>query len=292
MSRNERHLSMQSTASTDTITRAFNKFSNVPKTVKEYCPRIRILVMGKRNAGKTTLLQRMTRSSDGQFLLRTEDGKLIDDPGSILAPALEASPLRGHSHIDYEITYPSDKDYIFHDSRGMEAGSDDEFRVLKEFIKEKQEMKYLGQRLHVIWLCLPVDNDRPLGELEMAFFEHATAGVPVIAIFTKFEWRITKAYDQLRDDGKNIVQSRREAPAKALIDFGEIQNQRFANVPNPPAAYVFLQEMNTDSGSSEQLTQITRQLVENKVNQQLFSEIKHNSIKITMAISLVQYEIP
>ncbi|KAF5357566.1 hypothetical protein D9757_013014 [Collybiopsis confluens] len=146
-------------------------------------------------------------------------------------------------------------------------------------------------------LCLPVDNDRPLGELEMAFFEHATAGVPVIAIFTKFEWRITKAYDQLRDDGKNIVQSRREAPAKALIDFGEIQNQRFANVPNPPAAYVFLQgsvkletttsEMNTDSGSSEQLTQITRQLVENKVNQQLFSEIKHNSIKITMAISLV-----
>lgn len=47
-------------------------------------------------------------------------------------------------------------------------------------------------------------------------------------------------------------------------------------------------ELNLESGSSGELTQITRQLVENKVNQQLFSEIKHNSIKITMAISLVQ----
>ncbi|KAF5353015.1 hypothetical protein D9757_012727 [Collybiopsis confluens] len=284
MSRHERHLSMQSTASTDTITRAFDKLANVSKTVKEYCPRIRILVMGKRNAGKTTLLHRMTQSSDGQFLLHREDGQLIDDPGSILAPALE----RGHSHINYEITYPSDRDYIFHDSRGMEAGSDEEIRVLKKFIKDKQDMKYLGQRLHVIWLCLPVDNDRPLGEQEMVFFEHATAGVPVIAIFTKFEWRITKAYDQLRDDGRDVVQSRIEAPAKALTDFGEILKRRFSSVPNPPAAYVFLQEMNSESGSSEELTQITRQLVENKVNQQLFSEIKHNSIKITMAISLVQ----
>lgn len=77
MSRHDRPISVQSTASMDTLSRAFDKFANISQTVKEFCPRIRILVMGRRNAGKTTLLQRMTQSSDGRFVLRGEDGKLV-----------------------------------------------------------------------------------------------------------------------------------------------------------------------------------------------------------------------
>lgn len=65
--------------------------------------------------------------------------------------------------------------------------------------------------------------------------------VPVIAIFTKFEWRITKAYDQLRDAGYTISLAKKEARRKAFSDFAKIQQERFAYVRNSPAAYVFLQ---------------------------------------------------
>ena len=54
-----------------------DKFADVPKTVKEYCPRIRVVVMGRRNAGKTTLLQKMAGSSDGQVNIHNEEGKEV-----------------------------------------------------------------------------------------------------------------------------------------------------------------------------------------------------------------------
>ncbi|KIK55632.1 hypothetical protein GYMLUDRAFT_263975, partial [Collybiopsis luxurians FD-317 M1] len=282
MTRPERSLSVDSTSSMNTLKLSFEKFANVRQTVKGLCPRIRILVMGRRNAGKTTLLQKMANSSDGQAIIHSREGELID-PDTILRPSVE----RGHSHIENEITYPSDEDYIFHDSRGMEAGSEEELDILKAFIKDKQEQRYLSQRLHVIWLCLPVDNDRPLGQQEMAFFEHGTEGVPVISVFTKFEGRDTKAFSQLREDGKSMADARKEAPDKAMADFGEIQCQRFANVKNQPAYSVYLREMHKPSGSCKELTEITRQLVQNQVYQTLFSEIKTSDIKVKMAIALV-----
>ncbi|KIK55634.1 hypothetical protein GYMLUDRAFT_248453 [Collybiopsis luxurians FD-317 M1] len=279
----EHTLPIDSVSSSNTLTVAFEKFANITQTVKEYCPRIRILVMGRRNAGKTTLVQMMANSLDGEVMIRNEEGNEID-PDNILQPSVE----RGRAHIEYEITYPSDKDYVFHDSRGMEAGSEEELRTLKTFIKDKQEKRFLNQRLHIIWLCLPVDNDRPLGQQEMAFFEHGTEGVPVIAVFTKFEWRVTKAFGQLRDDGKPLKQAREEAQVKALMDFVGIQRQRFANVKYPPAQFAYLRESDKSFGSCEELREITRQVVQNTVNQVLFSEIKDGDIEIAMAIALVQ----
>lgn len=50
--------------------------------VKLHCPRIRVLVMGRRNAGKTTLLEKMTRSSNNEFILRNEKGELVSSAPS------------------------------------------------------------------------------------------------------------------------------------------------------------------------------------------------------------------
>lgn len=41
------------------------------------CSRFRILVMGKRNAGKTTLLQRMTDSADGIAVVKDALGQRV-----------------------------------------------------------------------------------------------------------------------------------------------------------------------------------------------------------------------
>ncbi|KIK55646.1 hypothetical protein GYMLUDRAFT_1017494 [Collybiopsis luxurians FD-317 M1] len=281
VTRPERSLSLDSTSSTNTISREFEQFADIALKVKEYCPRIRILVIGRRNAGKTTLLQKVARNSVGTVIIRNKEGKLV---GSTLTCSIQQSSL----HTSTKFSYYSDEDYVFHDSRGVEAGFEEELNIVKEFIKNKQEKRYLSQRIHVIWLCLPVDNDRPLGPKEMAFFEHGTEGVPVIAVFTKFEWRITKAFSQLREEGKPVAQARREAVVKAMADFNNIQRQRFANMRYLPAYCVYLREMDKPSGNCEELREITRQLVQNEVNQQLFSEIKHSDIKVTVAIALVQ----
>lgn len=53
--------------------------------------------------------------------------------------------------LSLDVHLCSDNDYVFHDSKGMEAGSSDELVVLREFIQRKRKMKALSQRLHVIW---------------------------------------------------------------------------------------------------------------------------------------------
>ncbi|KAF8882385.1 hypothetical protein BD779DRAFT_1472913 [Infundibulicybe gibba] len=101
------------------------------RVVKEHCDRFRILVMGKRNAGKTTILHRMTDSDEG--------GQTIDN-----GPGFQ----RGLSNIHDEITFPSSPGFVFHDSRGIEAGSLAEVDTLKEFIAARAKLRDLSQRLH------------------------------------------------------------------------------------------------------------------------------------------------
>lgn len=83
---------------------------------------------------------------------------------------LHSGKQRGQAKIDYEITYKkyeselregtndynitfirSDDDYVFHDSKGMEAGSSDELIMLRNFIERRQKIQWLSHRLHVIW---------------------------------------------------------------------------------------------------------------------------------------------
>jgi len=41
--------------------------------------------------------------------------------------------------------------FIFHDSRGFEAGDVSELGIVKDFIKEKSKKKKLKEQLHAIW---------------------------------------------------------------------------------------------------------------------------------------------
>ena len=57
---------------------------------------------------------------------------------------------RGEHNIEYQITY-SGSNFIFHDSRGIEAGSEDELQLVKEFIQTREQHRELKNQLHVIW---------------------------------------------------------------------------------------------------------------------------------------------
>jgi hypothetical protein len=71
------------------------------------------------------------------------------------------------SMIDYEITYPTSPRFVFHDSRGIEAGAESGchgmeareghdasqlcIEYILKFINDRAQEKRLGDQLHAIW---------------------------------------------------------------------------------------------------------------------------------------------
>ena len=66
------------------------------------------------------------------------------------------------SVIDYEITYPSSPRFVFHNSRGIEAGAGsdchgveghDKLRIeyIQKFIDDRAQQMCIEDQLHAIW---------------------------------------------------------------------------------------------------------------------------------------------
>ncbi|KAE9400639.1 hypothetical protein BT96DRAFT_818949 [Gymnopus androsaceus JB14] len=142
---------------------------------------------------------------------------------------------RGMSMIDYEITFPSNPFFVFHDSRGVESGPDSDLgestvHRIWSFIENRRGRPRLRDQLHAIWFCMPMDNVRvPSNSFELAFFEKSTGGVPVIAVLTKYEAFVERVKDKLG----------REPRKKELLIYAErdIMSPMRTTV-HPPAGYV------------------------------------------------------
>jgi hypothetical protein len=74
-----------------------------------------------------------------------------DCPASSNDRALTTIVQRGAHNIEHQFQYPTAHGFVFHDSCGFEAGSDDELKKVKEFIKKRAERDQLKDQLHVIW---------------------------------------------------------------------------------------------------------------------------------------------
>jgi len=60
------------------LSHTFIDMDVAPERLRELCPRFRVLIMGRRNAGKTTLLEKMTASEEGaKPKIRDKHGKLV-----------------------------------------------------------------------------------------------------------------------------------------------------------------------------------------------------------------------
>jgi hypothetical protein len=61
-------------------------------------------------------------------------------------------PKRGLHEINDEIHFPSKPGFVFHDSRGIEAGSATELSTVQRFVEKRSlAVKDLQIQLHVIW---------------------------------------------------------------------------------------------------------------------------------------------
>ncbi|KAI6896472.1 hypothetical protein KC318_g10053 [Hortaea werneckii] len=127
---------------------------------------IRILVCGNSGVGKSTLINEVF--------------------GAELAACWDRE--RGEHDIRVALTSENRPDLILHDSRGFESGRRDEFDVVEEFFREKSGAKNLTERLHMIWFCLPLDEDRPKQASTAQLFETAArfaSEIPILVIGTK-----------------------------------------------------------------------------------------------------------
>jgi hypothetical protein len=85
---------------------------------------------------------------------------------------------RGEHSIELELRFSHHYGYVFHDSRGFEAGDDRQLGIVQDFVRRRSQEKSLNNRLHAIWFvlfgitvpnsqsllfryCIPMDNDRP-----------------------------------------------------------------------------------------------------------------------------------
>ncbi|KAF9505100.1 hypothetical protein BS47DRAFT_1354342 [Hydnum rufescens UP504] len=193
--------------------------------------RFRVLILGPANAGKTTLLERLTDSPAGAATV-TRNGKRVNE-------VPRGYDQRGIHNIDDEITYASNPAFIFHDSGGFEAGGVEELEAVWKFIRKRSLASPLNQ-LHAIWLCIPTDNDRPLGFLQSGFFSESTASVPVIGIFTKLDGRRTKVEIEVLGPAPSPSDFRDRAQEvdQKVAEFVNGLETQFRNERYPPAGFI------------------------------------------------------
>ncbi|KAI0254246.1 hypothetical protein BJV78DRAFT_1280267 [Lactifluus subvellereus] len=242
------------------------------------CKHFRTLIIGRANAGKTTLLKKVCNSS--------EDPEIFSPSGEKLDPAVvQGSSERGIHDIKNELIFRSNPQFIFHDSRGFESGSLDEIETVKSFIAERAQSRELSEQLHAIWYCLPTDTNRPLLDADKSFFnEYGIGKVPVIAIFTKFDGLVSTAYGELREI-ENF--SMEEAKNKK---FERAQKKLETNFVEPlkasrPSAYVRLDDMRMEDSSCNELIEKTVNVLDDRLKL-LFVSVQQNNIDICIEYAI------
>ncbi|KAG6328409.1 hypothetical protein ID866_10680, partial [Astraeus odoratus] len=108
---------------------------------RDYFKFFRVLIVGRANAGKTSILQRVCNTTASPEVFDGEGRKISED---IVKGTLE----RGHHDIRNELVFKSNPGFIFHDSRGFEAGSEEEFEQMKKFVLERATTPKLAERIH------------------------------------------------------------------------------------------------------------------------------------------------
>jgi hypothetical protein len=81
----------------------------------------------------------------------------VVDPSTNVCVHLNSSILmmtlvqRGLHDIETQFMFKSNPRFVFHDSRGFEAGAIDEFNMVQGFIAKRERQSAQRYRLHVIW---------------------------------------------------------------------------------------------------------------------------------------------
>jgi len=229
----------------------------------------RVLIIGRANAGKTSILQRVCDTMEGPKIYR------IDRSGQRSQVQLEPSIERGLHDVEDELIFEKHDGYIFHDSRGFESGSEDELRIVQDFVRRKSREKRLKDRLHAIWFCIPMDNDRPSLDLKHFGDVCPDKNVPVIALFTK--------YDQFKRDIKMKLEDQCDHPDMDIdAEMKSVFDQHYlANLSGPPP-FICLERMHKDDQRCTDLIALTSNLLSGGVVPLMLMAVQKDNLEVSI----------
>ncbi|KDQ53275.1 hypothetical protein JAAARDRAFT_137109 [Jaapia argillacea MUCL 33604] len=245
------------------------------------CPQFRILVIGKANTGKTTILHKVCNATpETKLIIYDQNGKEVhsnDHQGW----RTDGTESRGEHNIEHQITFPGSH-FIFHDSRGFESGSVDEMVTVRNFLRVRSDRELLKDKVHAIWYCVLMDDSRPLSDPELSFFKEGTWGVPVIAIFTKFDAQINIAFGKLLENNKSDQEAFQEAPQYAEEVFQEQYLSRLKSVPYQPKKWMHLKDMDKQENNCSELVEKTAAAIDNNGLRSLFISVQAKDLKLNI----------
>ncbi|KAG2078716.1 hypothetical protein BDR04DRAFT_1184014 [Suillus decipiens] len=228
--------------------------------LREKFDRFRILVVGRANAGKTTILQRVCKTQENPEIYNS------------------AGKKRGVHDIENEMVFRNNPGFVFHDSRGFEAGGHSEFDKVKDFIaRRSKERCSIGDRIHVIWYCIPMDEDgRSFTEGEVKFFSQCDTGkIPVIVLFTKF--------DALYDDefAELIWKGVSRKDAEVLVP--QHAKEAFASGPQLKLlCHICLPDMDKEDADCGPLIECTAETLDDDTLKQMFVSTQRINLEVCM----------
>ncbi|KAI6099307.1 GTP-binding protein [Pisolithus croceorrhizus] len=239
--------------------------------------RFRILVMGRANAGKTTILQRVCNSTDKPEIFDGKGSKV--QTFSLIGVVVP----RGYHDIKHELVFKSNPGFVFHDSCGFEAGSAQQFDQMRNFVVDRAATARVNERIHTIWFCIPMtDSHRTVTAAEQKFFNECNTGhVPVIVLLTKVDALYLTAVRELLDGGLTIT----EAKERARERQGELLEKWLAHIKIelnkckfPPRSYVALQKMHQENTDCTVLMQSTAHVMNEEDLQRLLISTQQSSV--------------
>ncbi|KAG2115686.1 GTP-binding protein [Suillus cothurnatus] len=250
-----------------------------PSDLRRKFNRFRILIIGRANAGKTTILQRVCKTRENPEIYNSA-GEKID------LAVLMASRERGEHDIENEMVFRNNPGFVFHDSRGFEAGGKPEFEKVKAFIASRSKRRSLSDRIHVIWYCIPMDEDsRSFTAAEVDFFSRCDTGsVPVIVLFTKFDALYDDEFEELTKKGvsRNAAQALAAQHAKeAFVDGPQVKllYNRKGN-QCPPRCHICLPDMDKDGADCGPLIERTAETLDDNTLKQLFVSTQRTTLEL------------
>ncbi|KAI6042729.1 hypothetical protein EDC04DRAFT_878201 [Pisolithus marmoratus] len=244
------------------------------KNIKQF----RILVMGRANAGKTTLLQRVCNTVDNP--------EIVDGQGNMIASTVVQGTLeRGNHNIEDELVFRSNPGFVFHDSCGFEAGSVGQFDKMKNFVVERAVTGSLQKRIHAVWFCIPMtDYQRTVTAAEKKFFNECDTGhVPVIVVLTKTDALHLPAMEKLLDEGIAVDKAKEMAAEKEkeLLEKWHAHIKGIlANCEFPPKAYISVKKMNEQTGDCSALIHCTTNALNEEGLERLLVSTQQSSIAL------------
>ncbi|KAI6103813.1 GTP-binding protein [Pisolithus croceorrhizus] len=249
------------------------------KNIKHF----RIVVMGRANAGKTTILQRICNSTDKPEIFDGEGNKVQShDTGDT---CLIGTLMRGHHDIKHELVFKSNPGFVFHDSGGFEAGTTLQFDQMRNFVVDHAAMERVNKRIHAIWFCIPMtDCHRAVTAAEKKFFNECDTGhVPVIVLLTKVDALYLTAIRELLDGGLAIAEAKERAAErqKGLLEKWlthikcELDKCKY-----PPKGYVSLQKMHHEDADCTALMESTAEVMNKEGLQKLLISTQQSSIQL------------